>query len=95
MKFYQTSIKEVVDYFQSKTNEGLTQEEANKRLARDGYNEFEKSKKKSFLEKFIAQFKSFMIIVLIVAAIISGVHIGLSPMFTCMLGAPVFFPTPS
>lgn len=73
MKFYQTSIKEVVDYFQSKTNEGLTQEEANKRLARDGYNEFEKSKKKSFLEKFIAQFKSFMIIVLIVAAIISGV----------------------
>jgi Ca2+-transporting ATPase len=73
MKFYQTSIKEVVDYFQSKTNEGLTQQEANKRLVRDGYNEFEKSKKKSFLEKFIAQFKSFMIIVLIVAAIISGV----------------------
>jgi len=48
MKFYQTSIKEVVDYFQSKTNEGLTQEEANKRLARDGYNEFEKSKRNPF-----------------------------------------------
>lgn len=52
---------------------GLTSEEAQKRLEIDGYNEFKKARHTSLLVKFLNQFKSFMIIVLIVAAAISGI----------------------
>lgn len=52
---------------------GLSSAEAKQRLLQDGYNEFEKTKHTTLFQKFISQFKSFMIIVLIVAAIISGV----------------------
>ena len=53
--------------------QGLSSEEARQRLLHDGYNEFEKTRHTTLFQKFISQFKSFMIIVLIVAAIISGV----------------------
>jgi Ca2+-transporting ATPase len=52
---------------------GLTDAEVRTRLERDGYNEFTKKKPKSLAAKFLAQFKSFMIIVLLVAAVVSGV----------------------
>ena len=52
---------------------GLSYGEAAARQARDGFNEFEKTKHTTLWQKFISQFKSFMIIVLIFAAIISGV----------------------
>ncbi|MDD5182068.1 MAG: cation-translocating P-type ATPase [Candidatus Nanoarchaeia archaeon] len=50
---------------------GLSSEEAEKRIERYGYNELKEEKKTTPLELFINQFKSFLIIVLIVAAIIS------------------------
>ena len=52
---------------------GLSYGEAAARQARDGFNEFEKTKHTTLWQKFISQFKSFMIIVLIFAAIISGI----------------------
>jgi Ca2+-transporting ATPase len=51
---------------------GLTSEEAEKRLEQDGPNKLEEGKKRSVLGIFLGQFKDFMIWVLIAAALISG-----------------------
>ncbi|SFH56137.1 Ca2+-transporting ATPase [Pisciglobus halotolerans] len=51
---------------------GLTKEEAASRLETYGPNELEEGEKRSTLQKFIDQFKDFMIVVLLIAAIISG-----------------------
>ncbi|MBR2493527.1 MAG: HAD-IC family P-type ATPase, partial [Paludibacteraceae bacterium] len=72
-KFYQKSIDEVVKIFTTNLNEGLKKEEVTERLTRDGYNEFEKKEHTTLWQKFISQFKSFMIIVLLLAAVISGI----------------------
>jgi Ca2+-transporting ATPase len=53
--------------------DGLTQEEAAKRLARFGTNELAEKKKTSALKIFIEQFKSFLIILLLAAVVLSGV----------------------
>ena len=53
--------------------EGLSREEAAAGLEKYGKNELQKARKKSLLQKFFAQFKDVMIIVLIVAALISAV----------------------
>ena len=52
---------------------GLSSEEARKRLERDGFNEFTRKKHTSLAVKFLNQFKSFMILVLIAAAAVSGI----------------------
>ena len=51
---------------------GLSAQEAASRLARYGKNELKEGKRKSLLQKFLEQFKDFMVIVLLAAAIISG-----------------------
>lgn len=53
--------------------DGLTKDEAAKRLSENGKNELEQSKKKSLIVKFFEQFKDIMIIVLLVAAVISAI----------------------
>lgn len=53
--------------------DGLSSKEASARLARDGKNALEEAKKKSLIAKFFAQLKDVMIIVLLAAALISGV----------------------
>ena len=73
MKHYQQSIDQVVQVLYTNIEQGLTQEEVSERQNRDGYNEFSKKKHSTLWYKFISQFKSFMIIVLLVAAVISGV----------------------
>ncbi len=72
-QFYNLSGQEVEKYFQTNNETGLTENEVKTRLAKDGYNEFKKVKHKSLVCKFFDQFKSFMILVLLIAAIISGV----------------------
>lgn len=71
--YYNLTAEEVVEDLRSSLDNGLNKEEAKKRLDEYGHNEFKKKKKKSVIFKFLAQFKSFMIIVLLVAAAISGV----------------------
>ncbi|MHC1574024.1 MAG: cation-translocating P-type ATPase [Candidatus Syntropharchaeales archaeon] len=51
---------------------GITQVEAERRLEEYGRNEIEKEKKRSRLLIFLSQFKSFLILILIAAAIISA-----------------------
>lgn len=70
---YRHSIGETVRISRTDPHVGLTSEEARKRLEKDGFNEFRKKKHTSLLVKFLNQFKSFMIIVLIFAAAISGI----------------------
>ena len=52
---------------------GLSAEEAQKRLAEHGPNQLRGTPKRSLLSKFFSQFKSFMILILLAAAVISGV----------------------
>ncbi len=64
--------QEVTEQLQSSDN-GLTLEEARGRLERFGPNELVESKKKSLFMMFLDQFKDFMILVLIAAAVVAGV----------------------
>lgn len=72
-QFYKDSIEETIRLNETDINNGLSEDEAKARLSRDGYNEFAKTKHTSLLQKFLAQFTSFMIIVLLIAAVISGI----------------------
>ena len=51
---------------------GLTDEQVISNREKYGRNELKSKKKKNILQKFLEQFKDFMIIVLIIAAIVSG-----------------------
>ena len=72
-RYYDIKAAEVCAQLGTDPKSGLTDDEARRRLEQDGYNEFIKKKPKSLVVKFLEQFKSFMIIVLLVAAAISGV----------------------
>ena len=50
---------------------GLTEEEASARLSREGPNKLAEGKKRSWLVRFLLQFKDVMIIILLVAAAVS------------------------
>lgn len=73
MNAYRTSVAEVIRKLGTDIKKGLSEDEAAKCRMRDGCNEFTKKKHTTLWQKFISQFKSFMIIVLIIAAVISGV----------------------
>ena len=72
MKFYLKNSEDVVKEFNS-SKQGLSQSEADKRLSEHGANKLEAAKGKSLVRKFFEQLADPMIIILIVAAIISGV----------------------
>lgn len=71
MKFHTQTIHEVLTTF-STTSQGLSSEEVERRLSKYGPNELEEKKKRSLVLMFLDQFRDFMIMVLLVAAIISG-----------------------
>jgi P-type Ca2+ transporter type 2C len=73
MKFYNQEIGEIIETFKTSDNSGLKTEEVKQRLGVYGFNQLDSKKKKSFFQVFFAQFKSFMIIILLIAAVISGV----------------------
>lgn len=69
---YRLSSEEVCRQYGCDPERGLSSEEAGKRLERDGFNELAIKKHTSLAVKFLNQFKSFMILVLIAAAAVSG-----------------------
>ena len=71
--WYKKTAKEVEEYLQTNMEIGLTDIEVKKRQEENGFNELKQEKKKSLFIKFLEQFKDFMIIVLIIAAIVSGI----------------------
>lgn len=72
-KHYNESVEQIVRTFDANLEEGLSNDVVVERQQRDGFNEFAKKRYTSLWQKFISQFKSFMIIVLLIAAAISGV----------------------
>ncbi len=71
--FYNQEYNEILTGLKSSSSTGLTTEEATRRLEEYGYNQITSKRRKSFFRMFMEQFKSFMIIILFIAAIISGV----------------------
>ena len=72
-KWFKLSSGQTVSELSTNAEEGLTQDEVNKRYEKYGKNELKAKPKKSLIQKFIDQFKDFMIIVLIIAAVVSGI----------------------
>ena len=72
MKEYLSSCEEVLKEYEA-TEEGLSGSEAAKRLEKYGRNKLEEGKKDSLLKRFLNELADPMIIILIVAAAISGV----------------------
>ena len=71
--WYNLSVEDTVNLLDTNLTDGLTEAQAAERVETYGYNELKQGKKKTFLQKFLAQFKDTMIIILILAAVISGV----------------------
>ncbi|MFD1421556.1 cation-translocating P-type ATPase [Lactiplantibacillus songbeiensis] len=68
---YQQALPAIYQELQTDEH-GLSQAAAAKRLEQYGHNALNQQKSTSLLQKFIAQFKDFMIIVLLVAALIAA-----------------------
>ena len=67
------NVVEVARKLRTNIERGLSKEEAENRRNKHGPNKLEEKKKENILIRFIKEFKDFMIIILIIAAIISAV----------------------
>ena len=72
MKFYCEDNEKVLDELRS-SREGLSSDEAARRLEQNGKNKLAAAKGKSLVRRFLEQLTDPMIIILLVAAFISGV----------------------
>lgn len=72
MKYYCNPAEEVLQKVNSNEH-GLSSSEAGRRLEENGKNKLKEAKKVSLVERFISQLKDPMIIILIAAAVISGI----------------------
>ncbi|MCD8353428.1 MAG: cation-translocating P-type ATPase [Clostridiales bacterium] len=72
MRYYCENRESVLEGLHS-SESGLSGQEAQSRLERDGKNQLEAAKGKSLVRRFLEQLADPMIIILIVAAIVSGV----------------------
>jgi Ca2+-transporting ATPase len=70
---YNREFSEIISSLKTDTTTGLRTDEVKRRLVEYGYNQLDSKRRKSFIVIFLEQFKSFMIIILLIAAVISGV----------------------
>ena len=71
-KFYQMPISEVINNFNSKLT-GLSNEDVSKQREAYGKNQIEESKSISPIIVFFTQFKDFLVVILMVAAMVSAI----------------------
>jgi len=71
MEWYNKEIESIKNELNTDIENGILDIESAKE--KYGFNEIKSGKKKSNFQKFIEQFKDFMIIVLIIAAVVSGI----------------------
>lgn len=69
---YQQSKEQVIQSLGVDENNGLSTREAQSRLDQFGPNKLKEEEKTPFLQRLLAQFKDFMIIILIIASLISA-----------------------
>lgn len=72
INYYNSSISDIYSAFVTSAK-GLSNAEVQKRLKKHGYNELQEKKKIPVWKLFLNQFKDFMILILAVAAILSGI----------------------
>ena len=72
-RWFNLTTEETAKELDANLIQGLSSDEVVKRREKYGSNELKAKKKKSLLVKFLEQFKDFMIIVLIIAAVVSGI----------------------
>ena len=72
-QYYNHSIEEVSKEFQTDAERGLSPDGIAARIEKYGKNTLVQKKGRPFIVMFLEQFKSFLIILLIIAAVISGV----------------------
>lgn len=70
--WHQKTTEELFKELES-SQEGLSQTEAQNRLAQYGLNEIASGRRRTALQIFFSQFKDFMILILIIAAVVAGV----------------------
>ncbi len=71
--YYNQPVKEVLQQLEVSSSTGLSDNEVKERLSHYGPNQLESRKQKSLLAMFFEQFKSMMVVILLAAAILSGV----------------------
>lgn len=69
--WYNRDIKDIVAELDSDIHQGLNDTKVEERLEKFGYNEIQEKKRKTLAEMFFEQFKDFMVIILLIAAVIS------------------------
>ena len=72
-KWFYKNEEAIIEKLNADKEKGLSNSEVEEKRKKYGYNELKEGKKKSTFIKFLEQFKDFMIIILIIAAIISGI----------------------
>ena len=72
-KWFCIGVEDTVKKLETNADNGLTSEQVSEKTKKYGYNELQTKSKKSLFQKFVEQFKDFTIIILIIAAIVSGV----------------------
>ncbi|MFC7372112.1 calcium-translocating P-type ATPase, SERCA-type [Fictibacillus iocasae] len=72
MNWYELSQEEVEQELNSSLTQGLSRKEQEWKLKKDGPNELTEGKKPSAISVFLAQFKDFMVLVLLAATLLSG-----------------------
>ena len=71
--WFNKTSQEVEQELKTDYQKGLSSSQVQENMKKYGLNELQEKKKDSLLKKFLEQFKDFSIIVLIIAAIVSGV----------------------
>jgi Ca2+-transporting ATPase len=71
-RFVEWTAEKVADFYQVEKTTGLTEKEAKSRLATVGNNQLTSGEKVSLVALFLNQFQDFMVLILLVATLISG-----------------------
>ena len=71
-QWFNKEVKDVEKELETDLKKGLNSSKVEAHKEKYGLNELQEKKKESLFKKFMAQFKDFSIIVLIIAAIVSG-----------------------
>ncbi|MGM7681760.1 calcium-translocating P-type ATPase, SERCA-type [Cytobacillus sp. Hm23] len=72
MNWHEMRLEEVEKVMNSNSETGLTEQEVNQRQQKSGLNELDEAEQPSAFLLFLAQFKDFMVLILLIATFISG-----------------------